>query len=865
MDFLREALQRNRRVMEIRDIAILALRTLAILLIGFALAQPFVSSDSILMWTLVFPAVFVGVLAAILAAAMWSSAVVRWFCVAAALAAFGVAGFVFTAVTPDSDEDHQFDGSEPLHAVLLIDNSLSMGYEEFGTSLLEKARQRARDYIDELPDGSKVSVIALCGTKTGQHFEAVSKDDAQDALDRIHVVDRSTNMQAAVNVAKLAAEKGPELGRRIVLFSDQQARNWRGLSRPEQFEDFPEMQVVEVGASSVENTSISSLQVADGIADVVTPTRFIVELHHDGDQPRENVPVKFTVDDAEISKAITLEPGQTREVVFEYVFDTHQPAPGETLFVPVTVTIPADRLPLDDRRQVVVPVVATLPVVFVDQYSEGEESTAENRVGETKPLRKLLAPKTSRTDAARQLIEVRHVTVDQLNEENLGDARLAVVAGISDPGASVPLLRQFVQQGGQLAIAAGGEFNPAKWNETAWLDGAGILPARLVETPIGVTPEEDPQRLRPFELDFDSLKSHPYFQIEGNSEEHLQRVFSSAMFFKAVNLEVDDAALTAMERSCRKRIQDDIEFLAAVDQRQSASDDDRDAGSGRPVDKLSDEEVQRLRELRPQWLLWRRSGDASAANAPVDDSDQAVEVDQLVAETLPRVLARYGNVEKSPFLVERRIGQGKVLFFTTGLGAGSNTWNTLTGSPVMAVYDRILRGLIFSTTPARNHESCERLIVPLDSHDPTLTYALWRPGQDEPEMMDAMFVSKEQRGFIVENLLTRGLYRIAAYPQDTRDLSAATPQWEKLFSVNGSPDESQLEALGRTAFEKRLAGVDVVRWIGASEEISLAGNQIRNQNMWVLFVMAVLVFLLVELLLLALPAFRRGGGAVEGG
>src|SRR5215475_2379150 len=70
MDFLREALKRNRRIMQLRDLLLLALRTAAVLLIGLALAQ------------------------------------VRW-----------------------SSSPEKFDGGRPLHAVLLIDNSLSMGYQ----------------------------------------------------------------------------------------------------------------------------------------------------------------------------------------------------------------------------------------------------------------------------------------------------------------------------------------------------------------------------------------------------------------------------------------------------------------------------------------------------------------------------------------------------------------------------------------------------------------------------------------------------------------------------------------------------------------------------------------------------------------
>ena len=40
MDFLRQALQQNRGILQLRDILLLTLRTAAILLFGFALARP---------------------------------------------------------------------------------------------------------------------------------------------------------------------------------------------------------------------------------------------------------------------------------------------------------------------------------------------------------------------------------------------------------------------------------------------------------------------------------------------------------------------------------------------------------------------------------------------------------------------------------------------------------------------------------------------------------------------------------------------------------------------------------------------------------------------------------------------------------
>jgi len=173
MDFLREALQRNRKILALRDLLLLALRTLAVLLVGLALARPFFSSS-----------------------------------------------------------EETFDSSKPLHAVLVVDNSLSMGYESLEGTLLDRAKERARQFIDKLPADSRVTVIPLCGSRWGYSPDAATKENALQTLGKIELVDRSASILRAVNEAKKACESGPSLGHRIVVFSDQQLSNWRDLTHP---------------------------------------------------------------------------------------------------------------------------------------------------------------------------------------------------------------------------------------------------------------------------------------------------------------------------------------------------------------------------------------------------------------------------------------------------------------------------------------------------------------------------------------------------------------------------------------------------------------------------------------------------------
>ncbi|MCA9271215.1 MAG: BatA domain-containing protein, partial [Planctomycetales bacterium] len=483
MDFLRQALQRNRRIMQLRDLLLLLLRSAAVLLFGMALAQPLMKS--------------VG-----------------------------------------SDD---YDPSKPLHAVLIVDNSLSMGYQEgLDATLLDKAKDKAEAFIKKLPAGSRITVAPLCGAPESFSLDPYrTADDALGALRQIQVVHRATSVSSAANLATKAIEAEPSYAKRVVVLSDQQRGNWAGSLRAEDLKNSPEMQLVDVAPSSPENSWISDFRLDDGIADVETPARFTVRLRHQGPVGRKDVQVTLWVGDAQgAPRRIDLEPGSAeQEVVFRHTFSDIDVEPGKVAYVPVRVELASDehdRLSADNQRHLIVPVVAALPVVFVDQTGAENERPSMNQYGETRQLRRLLVPVVSRGSVERQLVRIEHVTIDQVNESLLADARLVVIAGIEDPGVCVDLLREYVQQGGQLFIAAGGQFSPVRWNQSAWLDGQGILPAPLNDQMIGHLPGSDGEQFQWFELAYnDQMAGNSLFRLSGVPEDELKALYSEPFFFQA--------------------------------------------------------------------------------------------------------------------------------------------------------------------------------------------------------------------------------------------------------------------------------------------------------------------------------------------
>ncbi len=824
MDFLKEALQRNRRMLQIRDIILLVMRTVAVLLFGLALAQPF-----------------------------------------------------FTRGCNQAVDERQ-----PLHAVVVLDNSLSMGYEGLDGTLLEKAKDRARRLIDQLPTGSKITVLPACGSREGTSLDPYdTKDGALDAIGMLELVDRSASLARVANDVQRAIEAAPELSKRVVVFSDQQATNWRDANSPEVLKKLQDWQLVAVApagsAADWENTWVADLEVADGLADIETPTTITVKLQHQGGVARQDVQVKLSYGDTVIGeRAVSLEPGASKEVEFEYVFNTltDVPEPDHPVFVALKAEIQGnDSLAADNVRYLALPIVAGLPVVFVDQYGPAEDP-ARNQLGETRHLRKLLAPKTSRADAPRQLVKIRHLTQSDLDQEVLQDARLVVIAGLKEPQSeeTVLLLRDYVRQGGRLVLAAGADFDPVRWQELAWRDGDGILPLPLKET-IGEVPEVAGANTRPFSISFESLSGDELFQLATAGENELRDLYAEPFFFKAVATDVSAETNEATQRTARERIAAELRLRGEIAHRRESLGAKQTSGEMTAAERkqLETDEAQ-LAELEPHWLTWAAAdrGDAADANtntqgqsklAPeAEEAAQAAQVEFLLQQQLPRVLAKFDDRGQTPYLIARNQGKGEVLFVSTGL---LSSWNTLPKTNAILMFDRLLRNMTRSTLPKRNFEPREQLTLPVPAHEHDLAVTVSRPHQLDPEPLDIGFIGNDRQGVTLHGLYQRGVYRVSGVRRDpnadvlptTDDKLADKPVWEVPVVVNGDAAESELQPLTRAEFEQKTEGT-TLRWVEASEDISLAGAAIRGQSSWWYLALAVLVLLLAEMVVLAWPSLR---------
>ncbi|MEC7565635.1 MAG: BatA domain-containing protein [Planctomycetota bacterium] len=737
MQFLRNAVKRNRRAVQIRDLILLALRTLAVLFFVLAMARPY----------------WVG----------------------------------------SGSQVHQ--NNEPVHAVIVLDNSLSMGYTSAQTSLLEEAKDQVSQFIEMLPSGSEVSIIPLCVQPHWFNVGAfASRDDALNALRQMEVVDLMGDIRAGTERALIASKNDSSIQtKRFVFLGDLQEPSWNDPDLDELFGALGDVQIVPVQPAIRENTWVSKFYLRDGIADADSMAVFVAEIRHEGLTARDQVPVSLEIDgDIIATTLIDLMPHQMSSLVFEHQF-TSAGSSKEPLFSKAILKIDEpDYLPVDDQRVAVVPVIARVPVVFVDQHGT-DENPERGRFGETYMLRHLLAPQVEDDLDHKALIDIVHRTIDTVTQEDLQDARLVVISGSMAPhSGTVDLLREYAEQGGQVLITAGGLFDTAAWTEVAWNYGNGILPMAIMSEPIGSLPPNNADDWPQFKLDPKTFDD-PLYRFELSTEEVADLVLTPS-FYKAVNADEDS--------------------LIDWDEKESLRIEDRLA-----------EEDDRIR-----WLNWTN---------PLGRHYSEFSVEQLVARNRPQPLGRYQSGE--PFLVQRRMGQGRIMLLTSGVFP---EWNNIALDAGVLIMDRILRHLLVRSLPERTLETRNEMVIPVPPRHQHTQHMLQWPDQTDSEAAAVEVLGRQKYGVVLRGASRRGFYELYRTSETENDQTAVMQ-----LAFNGPEDESNIQLLDVEELEVAVAS-DKIRWVQPGQAISLQGTTYLGSGTWKWLMYLLLFVLLLEMFLL---------------
>jgi hypothetical protein len=412
--FLRDSIQKNKRRLEIEDLLLLLLRCLLIALLILALSRP-----------------------------AWRSAV-------------------------QSASSHQ------VTAVIIIDNSASMGLSNGIRTSFERAQSAAEQILLAFPSGSSSALYFASNIVQPVIAQPTFDFDLlRQTIHRAQLTDRSTDLGEALQLAVSSLQKqGASNAKEIYLITDGQANGWGNLEQMRS--ELGEIQkqiavhIVLVGGESETNLAVTGLRLEGGLAPIDQPLRCSIEVTNESEAEAHDVRVSLLVDDQPAADETVIDriaPGTSRGVA---LFAKLRSEGYHT----ITARIPPDRLPADDQRTLAVKTVREVKVLLVQGTTAATPSLADDFF-----VRNALVPVPA-SDAGQFYIKTTTVSASQLDTTALADYDAVFLLDVEEIGQSeAAALAGYVHQGGGLVLFPGPDCRIDSYNRNLAADG--FLPATL--------------------------------------------------------------------------------------------------------------------------------------------------------------------------------------------------------------------------------------------------------------------------------------------------------------------------------------------------------------------------------------------------
>lgn len=405
MDFLLRAAAQRARSVQIQDLILLALRTLALVAAAIALSRPILTGRA-----------------------------------SAALASRGES-----------------------EAAIVLDTSYSMQTLEGARTRMEAARQQALAVLEALPAGTRVSLFRA-DTVATPALETPTDDRAAiaDAIARTEAGPGGSDASAGIAAAIDALRTSTASARTVYLLSDFQRRAWDANEREIRRrldEADPAVRFVAwpVTQGPAPNAAITSLRVTSRLIAVARPVEFDADVIDAGQPPVEQVDVELWVADRKVSRqSVALSDGRAT-VTFRHIFRTAGPAPVEVRLGP-------DAVDADNHRYALLYVPESIGVAVLARTSGyGASGSAASGSSASAPgadyfVSAALSHGASDNEVSLPFQVERVNGAASLPSALSGDVACVILADSGAlPAATLRALDRFARAGGGVLITAGPE------------------------------------------------------------------------------------------------------------------------------------------------------------------------------------------------------------------------------------------------------------------------------------------------------------------------------------------------------------------------------------------------------------------------
>ena len=363
------------------------------------------------------------------------------------------------------------------HRVIVLDGSLSMGYDAGEGTRFDRAKALAAQLVRDARRGDAISLVIMAdpprvviGDPSPNHEEVLKE------LGDVTLPHGDTDLPASFNKIDEVLAVSSLQQKEVVFLTDLQASSWR---RPEGSGDeglkrtlariearHPRSVVIDLGKAGGENRAVIDLKVTAPIVTVGSPALIRAVVRNFGPAKKESLKVSLVVDGAlGPEQTIALPVGEDQPVVFNHTFNR----PGDHL---IEVRIDDDPLKLDDRRWLAIPVREQVRVLLVDGHYKSEPFQSE-----TDYLTNALSPESTSAGPS-SVIKTEVVPEGQLARHDLSPYDAVILCNLPQfTEAEVATLEDYLKQGGGVVVFGGDQVVADNYNRLLYADGKGLLPA----------------------------------------------------------------------------------------------------------------------------------------------------------------------------------------------------------------------------------------------------------------------------------------------------------------------------------------------------------------------------------------------------
>jgi len=606
--------------------------------------------------------------------------------------------------------------------LILVDDSLSMGYGATGPDAFSRAREVAGGLLAELRPRDRITLVAA--SRPDQPIlldvEASDREALSAGLSELRLTSTRSAWPAIFQSLEDVLNAASVPIRQVTMLTDLRRSGWEAELEPfaQAWRDRGlSLRILDIGEEATSNVALQALEPLDRTALAGVATRWRAEVRNAStgtlSGAKAILRVEGRVTEIELPE---LAPGETAELPIEARFSE----PGTR---DLSLELPGDELPGDNRRFAAVDVFDALRIRLVDGEPSTEPFGSE--------IDYLAAPLSIGVGVA-EAWRVEVVTEEEMTNPRRGTPDLLILANVVAPTPEqAETIRRQVADGMGLMIFLGDQVDIDQYHQLFDREDGPLLPARLTR-----------------------WREHPT--------------------------------------------------------------------RGLIVEPIRPSPIEALLDLSPAALERVAVREIMGVEEP-SDADSV------------RVLARWNDPERSPAILERVVGAGRVLLWTTTADREGSDW-PVEPSFVLAVREAVMnasRPSARDRTLAAGEPISKRIATSREITDARLE----PPGAGEPRALTAVpleagpeFPDGPGYALEIEDSRQAGLYRLSWVE------GALGPQTD-LYAVNPAPAESVLERIETEKLRERLAPLDpeIIRIPpGSDESFAPKGRELWKEGLGLL-------------------------------